>query len=233
MPLPLFIRGPVDGGQKVDPLLSQLGHRPAFLPDVLADGEADLPAFDGHHQRQVPGGKDAELIENPIIRQEMLIVGSFHHPLVENDEPIAGQAMGVGGDGPHHHVEIAQTFLAQVFGQGGSLVPGRLAESRPEGQVFDGVTGQGHLREQDHIGPLSGRPTGIGQDLGRIAIQVAHAGVDLGQSDGHGRVGRVGKVISHTRHDSPFKGCDDTFWRRQPPYLSPWAFLSFLSLPSP
>lgn len=61
--------------------------------------------------------------------------------------------------------------------------PGRLDEGRPQREVLDGVTGQHHLGERDHMRSLLGGVPGPVHDRLGVRGEIADGRVDLIQSE--------------------------------------------------
>lgn len=177
--LAFLVRRPVDRQQHVDVLRGELGDRAAVLPDVLADCQPHAHTVDRKHDVPLTGGENAEFVEHAVIGQEVLVVPGPHQAAVQHHESVARLAVGVvGADGAHHHVQASHAFAFELCGQFVGFVPCGFTECGTQGQVFDRVAGQGHLREDDDVGALT-RHAGGCHDFGGVAVQVAHAGVDL------------------------------------------------------
>ena len=182
--LAFLIRRAVDGEQQVDVLGGQVGHRAAVLPDVLADGHANGGAVHVEGHGAVAGGEDAEFVEHAVVGQEVLVVASPDHALVQDHQSVARLGgLAVGAHGADHHEQIAEAVVVELGGEFVGLVPCGLAEGAAQGQILDGVSGEGHFRENNHLGVSCGGFTGVVEHRGGVGVKRADAGVDLGECE--------------------------------------------------
>ena len=109
------------------------------------------------------------------------------------------------------HHEGAEALFLQRGGEPDQGVEAGLLERRSQREVLDGIAGEHHLRERrDASARASGLVT-AGDDERDVAVEVADAGVDLGEREaqlGHlptlqtrtkGRPGAMGEPDSHAR----------------------------------
>ena len=178
--LALLVRRAVDGQQQVDAHVSEFGDGAAVLPDVLADSDADARAVDVEHDGALAGREDAELVEDAVVGQEVLVVAGPDVSAVQHDEAVARLAVGVvGADRADDDVQAAHAFVAECGGEPVGRVPCGRPEGRAQREVLDRIAGERHLREDDDVGAaLHGAAREI-EDLAGVAVKVADAGVDL------------------------------------------------------
>lgn len=213
MRLALLVRGAVHRHEHVDAPAGQFGDGAAVLPDVLADRHADAHAVDVEHHRAFAGGEDAELVEHAVVGQEVLVVAGPHHAVVQHDHAVLRLVGGVvGADRADRDVQVAEPIGGQLGGQPVRLVPRGLAEGAAQGQILDRVAGERHLGEHHHLGAAFRGEMHVPHDLVGIGVEVADAGVDLGESETN---------LSHTRYPSAPGGTGGFRARSRPPrYLS-------------
>ena len=174
-----FVRRSVDRQQHIDVLRGEFGDRAAVLPDVFADRQSHAHAVYGEHGMPLTGGEDPEFVEHTVIGQEVLVVPGPHQAAVQHHKAVARLAVGVvGAHGAHHHVQATHAFFVQLRCQFVGRVPRGFAEGGAQGKVFDRIAGQGHLRKDDDVGAFT-RHAGGCDDFCGVAVQIAHAGVDL------------------------------------------------------
>ena len=182
--LAFLIRRAVDGEQQVDVLGGQVGHRATILPDVLADGHADGGTIHVEGHGTVAGGEDTEFVEHAVVGQEVLVVAGPDHALMQYHQSVARLGgLTISAHGANHHEQIAEAVVVELGGEFVGLVPCGLAEGAAQGQIFDGVSGEGHFRENNHLGIPCGGFTGVVEHFGGVGIERADAGVDLGECE--------------------------------------------------
>ena len=79
-----LVRAGVDHRQQAGVRLGSRGDRPAVLPQVFTDGNRDVDAADAQHVQFVAGLEIAVLVEDPVVGQVMLRVGTDHLTLVQH-----------------------------------------------------------------------------------------------------------------------------------------------------
>ena len=79
--------------------------------------------------------------------------------------------------------KIAEAVVVELGGEFVGLVPCGLAEGAAQGQILDGVPGEGHFRENNHLGVSCGGFTGVVEHLGGVGVKRADAGVNLGECE--------------------------------------------------
>ena len=86
-----------------------------------------------------------------------------------------------------------KTFQGLAIGRHETLV---------EQQILRRIAGQGQLGKQQHVDPRVARPPEVLHDLGRVALDVTHREIDLGQGDpelGHAATSTACEVVVHYR----------------------------------
>jgi hypothetical protein len=104
---------------------------------------------------------------------------------------------------PDDDDEIAETLVVEAPGELGHRLLRCCDEGRPVRHVLDRVAREHHLRQHHEVRiALGGLPARRQHELG-IALQVAHAGVDLGESEaqlGHAASVSAGTCWKHFRN---------------------------------
>ena len=158
-----------------------VGRRWPGLPDVLADRgpDEDVPELE---QQQLAAGREvAVLVEDAVVRQEVLAVD----PL---DSPFRADEGGIR--------EIALERRAADERDDAGTGAGDLVDRLPRGadepgsqeQVLGRVAGDRELREDDEVGLGSLRLLDRGHDPLHVPVEVAHDDVQLRKHDPHGRI---------------------------------------------
>ena len=146
------------------------------VPDVLADRQPDPDSGDVDQGRGVARLEVAALIEDAVVRKQDLPVDAADLPVPEHGDGVVG-------------ARIALRKADQGHGRpdpGGDLihgVPGGIEEVRLQPQVLGGVARDRLLRENHQ---LRARLPGVRdprRDQSRIALDVSHRGVHLGERD--------------------------------------------------
>ena len=192
-----LVRRPVDVHDQAHPRARGRGEGSARLPQVLADGQRDVDAVpvdrESYDLQRVAGNEVPVLVEDAVVGQVVLEVRRVHPTVAQHGERIAGTAAGgrlgadprrtVGVEVADDHGDVAQPVLGQVAGQ---RLHGRLRrghERLTEDEVLDRIAGQHHLREGDQVGAGLGRLAGPAAHQSRVASEVAHGRVYLGEGE--------------------------------------------------
>ena len=132
-----------------------------------------------------PAEKDAEFVEHAVVGQEVLIVASPDHALVQDHQSVARLGgLAVEFHGADHHEQIAEAVVVELGGEFVGLVPCGLAEGAAQGQILDGVSGEGSFPGKTTTSGVScGGFTGVVEHLGGVGVKRADAGVDLGECE--------------------------------------------------
>ena len=177
------------------------------LPDVLADGQRDVDATDLDHLRLVAGHEVAELVEDAVVRQVVLVVprddpsarqngGSVRRQVLRQAESLRSRS-GERVEVAHDDDEVAEAVILQSNGELVDATTRRFDERSAIRQVLDGVAVDDHLRHRDDVRPaLGGGPAGLDDQVG-IAGQITERRVHLREGEtqlGHGvSLGEIGR----------------------------------------
>jgi hypothetical protein len=143
----------------------------------------------------------AELVEDAVVRQMVLVVPRDHAASVDDRRGVRGRVLGCSelvrdvlraGQVPDDDDEVAEALVIQSRRE---LVDCLLRcgdERRSVGHVLDRVTGQHHLGEHDEVGIALGSVAARREDELGVAVEVADAGVHLGE--GEAQLGHVTSV---------------------------------------
>ena len=77
---------------------------------------------------------------------------------MQYDESVAWLGcLAISADRANHHKQVAKPIGSQFGGKPVGFVPRGFAEGGPQGEVFDGISGQCHFREHDDLRALARR----------------------------------------------------------------------------
>jgi len=173
------LAGVVGRGREVDQHLSaregQGGGRGTRLPEVLADGEAHPQAVALEDPRPGPGLEVASLVEHPVVGQVHLVIDGRHLAVREDRRGVVDVVGAVGEPHERHDVPDPRGELLQRGARG-------LQEVGLQQEVLRRVAGERALPEDHELGPLLAGAPGQLRDPARVARDVAHGRVHLGQS---------------------------------------------------
>jgi hypothetical protein len=167
------------GGRVEDqrrPGLGLVGRGRARHPHVLADREPDARAAEVDHGGARAGLEIALLVAHAVVPEPHLAVAGAHRAVGEHRERVEGVlgALRVADDGDDPlgtRRELREAFVAGP------------QEVLLEQQVLGRVAGEHELAEEDELGAGVARLLDAARDLRDVALDVAHARVDLGEGD--------------------------------------------------
>ena len=170
-----------DVHEQLHPRQGEVGGGRARLPDVLAHRRPDQHV--AHAQReQLPAfGEVAVLVEDAVVRQEVLAVDGADLPAAEHGARVREVTVEEG----------AADEGRDPVGRAGDLLergPRSLEKPRTQQQVLGRVAGHGQLREHDEIGACPPRVGERREDPGAVAVEIPDHGVELGEREPHGRI---------------------------------------------
>ena len=182
--LTLLIRRTVHGKQQINMLLSKFCHRTAILPDILANSHTNTCAIHIKHHGLIARTENAEFVKHTVVGQEVLVVAGPNHAIMQYDESVAWLGcLAISADRANHHKQVAKPIGSQFGGKPVGFVPRGFAEGGPQGEVFDGISGQCHFREYDDLRALLRGAADVSHDLTGVGIKVSDAGVDLSECE--------------------------------------------------
>ena len=177
-----LVRRRVRRHHEVDAGAAQRRDRAAVLPDVLADDHADVEPVEPDDVELGARLEPAVLVEHAVVREVVLELPRDDLAAVERRRRVARADL----------VEVEVTDVGQHFTAAGLVeaarqrldaLPGSGGEGLAQRKVLDGITGQGHLGEDDDVGAGFGGPAGPGDVQVGVAVEVTDGGVDLGERD--------------------------------------------------
>ena len=171
--------------------LGLVGRRRARHPHVLADRQPDARVAELDHRRPGTGLEVALLVGHAVVPEPHLAVVRAHRAVGDDRdrvEHVLG-ALGVADDrdDPLHGLRDPRQRLLR-----------RAQEVLLEQQVLRRVAGQHQLREHDQLGALVASALDVLGDLGGVALEVAHARVELGE-----REAQRGETLGHADQATP------------------------------
>ena len=89
----------------------------------------------------------------------------------------------IRADRANHHKQVAKPIGSQFGGKPVGFVPRGFAEGGPQGEVFDGISGQCHFREYDDLRALLRGAADVSHDLTGVGVKISDAGVDLSECE--------------------------------------------------
>ena len=153
------------------------------VPGILTDGQRHLLAAKAEQLLALGGSEVAHLVED-------VVGGQQHLRLDELDAPVAQQGRGV-----HHRlagVRLGRSHHAADHGDAlrlrGNLLDGVAVardERRPLDQIARRIAADGEFRKQNQARAGVARLQGKLDDLGGVAGEIPHGGVDLAQGNLH------------------------------------------------
>ena len=165
----------VDVDNQLRPGLPLHGGRPNFVPDVLADVDADADTTDFVNRADVAPSEVAFLVENAVVGQENLVVGVYQSPVI----PDGGRVGDAGLTGFHiaqHHGDAARLGNHLLHGGDIGVNKGLLEE-----QVFGRVAGSGQFGEGHQVSPGIAGAAQILHHQGGVAGEVSDREIELRQ----------------------------------------------------
>lgn len=182
--LTLLIRRTVHGKQQINMLLGKFCHRTAILPDILANSHTNTCAIHIKHHGLIARTENAEFVKHAIIGQEVLVIAGPNHAVMQYNKSITRlRRFTISADRANHHKQVAKPIGSQFGGKPVGFVPCGFAEGGPQGEVFDGISGQCHFREYDDLRALLRGAADVSHDLTGVGIKVSDAGVDLSECE--------------------------------------------------
>ena len=159
----------------------EIGRRGAGLPDVLADRRADQDVAELEQQELAAGGEVAVLVEDAVVREELLAVDALHGAARAHERGVREVAVERRPADERHDPLAAPRHL--VHG-----LAGRSDEPGPQEEVLGRVSGHRQLREDDEIGGGALRLLDRRGDSPDVAVEVADDDVQLRERDPHRRI---------------------------------------------
>jgi len=129
------------------------------------------------------------LVEDAVVRQVVLGVTGHHAPVPQDRRGVGGTAQRGGAQVAEDHREVAVAVRVDRRCQGAEFRSNGALEGATQGEVLDGVPGEGHLGERHEVRAGLGGPGAGRADEGGVPGEVAHAGVHLGQGQSQRRHG--------------------------------------------
>ena len=178
-------RGQVpDGISAEQPLAVQV----LLDPEVLANGQAQAPAAAVSLKLQQAGlfgrAEVAPFIEDVVAGEQAF--ARHDPPAALLHEGHAVEQIGLLAIANRFADPQQQRLLRwEVAGERPEHVLLPLPQGRPQQQVPRGIAPERQFRRDHQIGSVSGGAAAGRQQLGAIAAQVPHQGIDLGQGDAH------------------------------------------------
>ena len=169
------------GGEVDDQLRTgegEIRRRRAGLPDVLADRGADEHVAAAEQHELSAGGEVAVLVEDAVVRKEVLAVDASQLPVSEHGACVCEVAIE----------ERAADERGDPLRRGGDLVErgaGGLDEARAEEQVLGRIPCDRELGEDDEVGSGGAGLTDRIDDQRAVAGKIADDGVELREREPH------------------------------------------------
>ena len=182
--LTLLIRRTVHGKQQINMLLGKFCHRTAILPDILANSHTNTCAIHIKHHGLIARTENAEFVKHTVVGQEVLVIAGPNHAIMQYNKSITRlRRFTISADRANHHKQVAKPIGSQFGGKPVGFVPRGFAEGGPQGEVFDGISGQCHFREYDDLRIVVGRKVRITHDLVCVGVKISHTSIDLGEGE--------------------------------------------------
>ena len=195
-----LVRRAVDDDEQSAPAC--LGDRTPLLPQVLADRERDVHATDVEHAGLLTRDEVAELVEDPVVGQMVLVIAGHDATVLQHRRGIdrcparAAEAIRCALDPiqvANDDDDLTETVVDEAARQLVDRDARCLLEGRSQCQVLDGVARDEHFWQRHHLGTGRGRLADRGVGSLGVAREVSHRWValDQGQSQ-RGHRGSVG-----------------------------------------
>ena len=166
------------------PAECEVGGGWAGLPDVLADRRAgeDIPA--AQHQQLSAGRKIPVLVEDAVVRQEVLAVDAAQHPVGQHGAGVCEVAV---------EERAADKGRDSLAGSGDLLERSSrgLDEAGPEEQVLGRIPRDGELGKDDEVRSRSPGLADRIDDQGAVPLEVADDRIELRERQPHAQAAYV------------------------------------------
>src|SRR5262245_47542941 len=146
--------------------------RTARIPDVFADVHADQRVAVREDRRRPPRVEITVLVEDAVIRKEVFVVDAFQPSVANHGRRI------VNVDRPVHEADD-RNYAGRRGDDSIQSLQVRGDELRFEQEIFRGIAGQREFGNRDYVRPDFTRALDVGDDLGRVAGEIADRGIDL------------------------------------------------------
>ena len=156
----------------------EIGRRWAGLPDVFADRQARVHVARVEHHEVAPLGEVAVLVEDAVVREEVLSVDGAHLAVGAHCARVREISVEPGSADKGDEVGCGARDLLHG-------IVGGADEAGTEQEILRRVAGDGELREEDEVGPHTARLAEPGEDLLAIPVEVADDDVELGEREPH------------------------------------------------
>ena len=159
------------------------------LPDVLADRRPDEHVAHLEQQQLAPGREVAVLVEDAVVREEVLAIDALDRPLCADEGGV--REIAVERRRAHQRDRVGARARDLVDGLARCT-----HEAGPEQQVLGRVARDGELGEDDEVCRRALRLRHRGHDPLDVPLQVADDGVQLRERDPHAGILHTGKAAA-------------------------------------
>ena len=157
---------------------SEVGCGGSRLPDVLADRRADERVAEAQHQEVAALGEVAMLVEDAVVREELLPVDAADLPVRAHRARVRQVAVEPRRPDEGHEAAGGGRRLLERLASG-------VQEPGAEQQVLGRVPGDRELGEEDEVGAGPPRVAERVHDLVPVAVEVADDDVQLRERQPH------------------------------------------------
>jgi len=148
------------------------------LPHVLADRHADKRLADLDQHEVAACGEVAVLVEDAVVRQEALAVDRLDLAVGAHGARVVKVGLEVGeADERDDALRLRRDLLQRA--RGGA------DEAGSQQEVLGRITGHRELGEEREVRALVARLLEAREDQVAVAVEVAHDGIDLSESQPH------------------------------------------------
>ena len=174
--LPRVKRRAVDVHDQLRPRQTLILHRPRRVPNVLADRHPYLRPRNLEQLHPAARPKVARLVEDPVVGQVLLVVHPVQPPVAQHRRRVEHIARVVHEAHNRRRMPPARRLPHPI--QRAQIV---LHKPPPQHQILRRVARQRQLRKRHNIRADRFRRLDLGDNPGRVALQIAHRRVDLRQ----------------------------------------------------
>jgi hypothetical protein len=151
----------------------------AGLPDVLADRDPDRRVTRLQQDQVTSLAEVAVLVEDPVIRKEVLAVDRLHAPVGAHRARVREVAVEPRGADERGDVRALARDLVERRARGAD-------EPGPQEQILGRIAGRRELGEEHEVGPRLARVRQVREDLRPVAVEVADDAIDLRERESQG-----------------------------------------------